>query len=191
MYIYTCIIAASQRVPAGINNHMCISYRGTWPIMPHYIWHHVLAAKPAKPQRHTPNAAAFVFDRLSIANSSSALYWFSSGSCAPTFPHLQLPWLSVSRLERMVSLPVLTPGSRNQSGPCPWRVSVLSTLKMLSVLLNRILTSNTEFLSQLEGYENVRAYCYNCKFWRQWSMDHVTESPLLGQHWNGYCITRW
>ncbi|KAL2809252.1 hypothetical protein BJX63DRAFT_406452, partial [Aspergillus granulosus] len=25
----------------------------------------------------------------------------------------------------------------------------------------------------LEGYENVRAYCYNC------------------QHWNGRCITRW
>ncbi|CAI7650526.1 unnamed protein product [Penicillium bialowiezense] len=30
-----------------------------------------------------------------------------------------------------------------------------------------------EFSSQLEGYENVRAYCYNC------------------QHWNGHCITRW
>ncbi|PTU23316.1 hypothetical protein P175DRAFT_0515225 [Aspergillus ochraceoroseus IBT 24754] len=30
-----------------------------------------------------------------------------------------------------------------------------------------------EFTSMLEGYENVRAYCYNC------------------QHWNGHCITRW
>ncbi|KAL3454544.1 hypothetical protein BJX65DRAFT_260752 [Aspergillus insuetus] len=30
-----------------------------------------------------------------------------------------------------------------------------------------------EFTSMLEGYENVRAYCYNC------------------QHWNGRCITRW
>ncbi|KAF4768308.1 hypothetical protein HAV15_002690 [Penicillium sp. str.  len=30
-----------------------------------------------------------------------------------------------------------------------------------------------EFSSQLEGYEHVRAYCYNC------------------QHWNGHCITRW
>ncbi|KAL4806901.1 hypothetical protein BDV18DRAFT_138429 [Aspergillus unguis] len=30
-----------------------------------------------------------------------------------------------------------------------------------------------EFTSMLEGYENVRAYCYNC------------------QHWNGHCRTRW
>lgn len=30
-----------------------------------------------------------------------------------------------------------------------------------------------EFSSMLEGYENVRAYCYNC------------------QHWNGHCRTRW
>ncbi|EPS27991.1 hypothetical protein POX_e06962 [Penicillium oxalicum] len=30
-----------------------------------------------------------------------------------------------------------------------------------------------EFTSMLEGYENVRAYCYNC------------------QHWNGHCLTRW
>ncbi|KAJ5503572.1 hypothetical protein N7463_006446 [Penicillium fimorum] len=30
-----------------------------------------------------------------------------------------------------------------------------------------------EFSSQLEGYEHVRAYCYNC------------------QHWNGHCVTRW
>ncbi|THC92171.1 hypothetical protein EYZ11_008358 [Aspergillus tanneri] len=30
-----------------------------------------------------------------------------------------------------------------------------------------------EFTSMLEGYENVRAYCYNC------------------QHWNGHCVTRW
>ncbi|KAI9374825.1 hypothetical protein BJX61DRAFT_245290 [Aspergillus egyptiacus] len=30
-----------------------------------------------------------------------------------------------------------------------------------------------EFTSMLQGYENVRAYCYNC------------------QHWNGRCITRW
>ncbi|KAL4884526.1 hypothetical protein BJY04DRAFT_182717 [Aspergillus karnatakaensis] len=30
-----------------------------------------------------------------------------------------------------------------------------------------------EFTSMLEGYEQVRAYCYNC------------------QHWNGRCITRW
>ncbi|KAE8379142.1 hypothetical protein BDV26DRAFT_175129 [Aspergillus bertholletiae] len=30
-----------------------------------------------------------------------------------------------------------------------------------------------EFTSMLEGYENVRAYCYNC------------------QHYNGHCITRW
>ncbi|KAL2868816.1 rhodopsin family protein [Aspergillus lucknowensis] len=30
-----------------------------------------------------------------------------------------------------------------------------------------------EFTSMLEGYENVRAYCYNC------------------QHWNGRCVTRW
>ncbi|OGM42957.1 rhodopsin family protein [Aspergillus bombycis] len=30
-----------------------------------------------------------------------------------------------------------------------------------------------EFTSMLQGYENVRAYCYNC------------------QHYNGHCITRW
>ncbi|KAJ6005334.1 hypothetical protein N7451_003278 [Penicillium sp. IBT 35674x] len=30
-----------------------------------------------------------------------------------------------------------------------------------------------EFTSMLEGYENVRAYCYNCR------------------NWNGHCITRW
>ncbi|PWY85326.1 hypothetical protein BO83DRAFT_433272 [Aspergillus eucalypticola CBS 122712] len=30
-----------------------------------------------------------------------------------------------------------------------------------------------EFTSMLEGYENVRAFCYNC------------------QHWNGHCLTRW
>ncbi|CBF89523.1 hypothetical protein AN0419.2 [Aspergillus nidulans FGSC A4] len=30
-----------------------------------------------------------------------------------------------------------------------------------------------EFTSMLEGYENVRAYCYNCN------------------HWNGRCVTRW
>jgi len=30
-----------------------------------------------------------------------------------------------------------------------------------------------EFTSRLEGYENVRAYCYNC------------------EHWDAYCITRW
>ncbi|EYE91457.1 rhodopsin family protein [Aspergillus ruber CBS 135680] len=30
-----------------------------------------------------------------------------------------------------------------------------------------------EFTSMLEGYENVKAYCYNC------------------QHWNGHCLTRW
>ncbi|KAF7591954.1 hypothetical protein BBP40_000862 [Aspergillus hancockii] len=30
-----------------------------------------------------------------------------------------------------------------------------------------------EFTSMLQGYEHVRAYCYNC------------------QHWNGHCITRW
>ncbi|KAJ5807778.1 hypothetical protein N7474_009047 [Penicillium riverlandense] len=30
-----------------------------------------------------------------------------------------------------------------------------------------------EFTSMLEGYEHVRAYCYNC------------------QHWNGHCLTRW
>ncbi|PLB46664.1 hypothetical protein P170DRAFT_511359 [Aspergillus steynii IBT 23096] len=30
-----------------------------------------------------------------------------------------------------------------------------------------------EFTSMLEGYEHVRAYCYNC------------------QHWNGHCVTRW
>ncbi|KAE8351154.1 hypothetical protein BDV28DRAFT_137683 [Aspergillus coremiiformis] len=30
-----------------------------------------------------------------------------------------------------------------------------------------------EFTSMLQGYENVRAYCYNC------------------QHWNGHCLTRW
>ncbi|KAJ5746636.1 hypothetical protein N7520_011818 [Penicillium odoratum] len=29
-----------------------------------------------------------------------------------------------------------------------------------------------EFTSMLEGYENVRAYCYNCR------------------NWNGHCITR-
>lgn len=28
----------------------------------------------------------------------------------------------------------------------------------------KILTIPTEFSSQLEGYENVRAYCYNCEF---------------------------
>ncbi|KAJ5157062.1 uncharacterized protein N7482_008162 [Penicillium canariense] len=33
--------------------------------------------------------------------------------------------------------------------------------------------TRTEFTSMLEGYENVRAYCYNC------------------QHWNGHCLTRW
>ncbi|KAJ5183413.1 hypothetical protein N7492_001029 [Penicillium capsulatum] len=30
-----------------------------------------------------------------------------------------------------------------------------------------------EFTSMLEGYEHVRAYCYNC------------------HNWNGHCITRW
>ncbi|PLN78348.1 hypothetical protein BDW42DRAFT_195937 [Aspergillus taichungensis] len=30
-----------------------------------------------------------------------------------------------------------------------------------------------EFSSMLEGYEQVRAYCYNC------------------QHYNGHCVTRW
>ncbi|KAJ5763588.1 hypothetical protein N7533_002269 [Penicillium manginii] len=30
-----------------------------------------------------------------------------------------------------------------------------------------------EFTGMLEGYEQVRAYCYNC------------------QHWNGHCVTRW
>ncbi|KAJ5821501.1 Dynein light chain type 1/2 [Penicillium rubens] len=40
-------------------------------------------------------------------------------------------------------------------------------------LLNEMLTINAEFSSRLEGYENVRAYCYNC------------------QHWNGHCVTRW
>ncbi|KAJ5712912.1 uncharacterized protein N7483_010093 [Penicillium malachiteum] len=35
-----------------------------------------------------------------------------------------------------------------------------------------------EFTSMLEGYENVRAYCYNFVF-------------CLGRNWNGHCITRW
>ncbi|KAJ6119303.1 hypothetical protein N7523_003583 [Penicillium sp. IBT 18751x] len=35
------------------------------------------------------------------------------------------------------------------------------------------LTRPAEFSGMLEGYENVRAYCYNC------------------QHWNGHCVTRW
>ncbi|KAL2218773.1 hypothetical protein M432DRAFT_387175 [Thermoascus aurantiacus ATCC 26904] len=30
-----------------------------------------------------------------------------------------------------------------------------------------------EFTSRLQGYEHVRAYCYNC------------------HHWDGYCISRW
>ncbi|KAJ6125398.1 hypothetical protein N7471_012715 [Penicillium samsonianum] len=105
-----------------------LSYGGAWPITRHYTWHHVLIAKP---QRHTPNAAAFVFDRLSIPQIalSSLLILFSS--CVPTFPHL-------------------------------------------STTMAFCITFGThEFSSQLEGYEHVRAYCYNC------------------QHWNGHCITRW
>src|SRR3954454_1968566 len=61
------------------------------------------------------------------------------------------------------------PRSRHQSGPCPWsccgwRVSVLIQWIQLSVVILSILIPSPEFSSQLEGYEHVRAYCYNCKF---------------------------
>ncbi|KAJ5086018.1 Dynein light chain type 1/2 [Penicillium argentinense] len=45
-----------------------------------------------------------------------------------------------------------------------------------------------EFTGMLEGYEQVRAYCYNFVVFGHWT----NGSPLrLGQHWNGHCVTRW
>ncbi|KAF3394533.1 hypothetical protein F1880_005007 [Penicillium rolfsii] len=58
-----------------------------------------------------------------------------------------------------------------------------------------------EFTSMLEGYENVRAYCYNCEFMAPAVANfdrcsNASESPTnhtatTGQHWNGHCLTRW
>ncbi|KAJ5920223.1 Dynein light chain type 1/2 [Penicillium verrucosum] len=90
-----------------------------------------LFAKTAKPQRHTPNPAAFVFDRPSIPQIALISLLILFRNCVPTFPHL-------------------------------------------AITMAFCITFGThEFSSQLEGYEHVRAYCYNC------------------QHWNGHCVTRW
>jgi hypothetical protein len=43
----------------------------------------------------------------------------------------------------------------------------------------------------LEGYENVRAYCYNCKSAREVLVIVSVPDPYPGQHWNGHCRTRW
>lgn len=40
-----------------------------------------------------------------------------------------------------------------------------------SILL--VLIWFAEFSSMLEGYENVRAYCYNCKFVRIGDQEHL------------------
>ena len=52
----------------------------------------------------------------------------------------------------------------------------------------------------LQGYENVRAYCYNCMFTPVlltrclvglYLTRLINHGVGLGQHYNGHCITRW
>lgn len=86
-----CIILDSLWVPVGIDNHMCFFYTGALSQSSTSIAHVTCRfAKAAKPQRHTPNPAAFVFDRPSIPQIALISLLILFRNCVPTFPHLAI-----------------------------------------------------------------------------------------------------
>ncbi|KAH8700572.1 hypothetical protein BGW36DRAFT_415591 [Talaromyces proteolyticus] len=49
-----------------------------------------------------------------------------------------------------------------------------------------------EFSSRLEGYEQVRAFCYNCKSQRHCThRKHILTRCRTGGNWDGHCESRW
>lgn len=137
-----------------------------------------------RPSHSAPNAAAFDTRPSSL-------------------DHIPASWRSVSPSARMVRGSCV--GSEmgcHQRGGCPPDGSWTFTRRLHRPhLYCGALTRATEFTSMLEGYEHVRAYCYNCTC-VVFAGDFLVAGPcfwtrtnelcvVLGHNWNGHCITRW